>query len=704
MTGMNETEEKSINSQHKVADSEKVKLFFPPDDEFQSDSESSYGNLDEDENGKGDVELSPKKPRPTRYIAFGIIAAVLSFVILTTALYSVLPTSSPATTTTSPNPLENSSTYLITSTPVSSTDYSLAESRLKAVAIPDVVGEWRNIATNFLRAEGFLVVSSREYSDTVEAGRVISQYPTAGELKYQGTTVALIISDGMVADTTPPTDEILEDPLNPFFIGAWQVVYTYNEGEASLIADGWVIQEHFYADGTAERLFIGSQGIPVRVEYRRWSADEERNLTVINFYDPGIRHTSQFLSGTRTDITIESQANDIVRLIRADASPLVGLWSLASTSNQDMLRHAQEGGFVNQRMLLHGDGTGTSLLTTTVDSHFEEFFWHTENGYLIFQNDNMESRRYSYEMSYPTLRLNQNGIVYGYQRLQVSEESIAGLFVDVQPSLVPAVTNRSRATAVSLLEEAGFVVNFESVYSYSVERGRIISQRPVAGTELELGSQVTIVVSDGPEPVTILSLRVTYDAGGGWPIPFAHYVYGALNERINFTIPTTTPQREGYRFVSWREQSGHTVIPGEATFVYIEREDAADINFVAQWELTDSVRFSDMNAAWEEVVDGCSVFVLSFLFQTADPFWNWEDSFANLMDTGIRLWDPSGNEVTIFAAGNISSGWQYSRRVMFEPDQERNFPFEVGQRYTWIAYVIIDGIRHESSVQSFVFQ
>jgi len=82
-------------------------------------------------------------------------------------------------------------------------------------------------------------------------------------------------------------------------------------------------------------------------------------------------------------------------------------------------------------------------------------------------------------------------------------------FVDVDFSpagpvmvLVPSVVASLEADARAALVAAGLVVGLVSyAYSETVVAGRVISQSPVAGSEVEEGSVVDLVVSLGPAPV-----------------------------------------------------------------------------------------------------------------------------------------------------------------------------------------------------------
>src|SRR5699024_3781317 len=68
---------------------------------------------------------------------------------------------------------------------------------------------------------------------------------------------------------------------------------------------------------------------------------------------------------------------------------------------------------------------------------------------------------------------------------------------------VPNVVNKSVADAEKELQDAGLeVTKGEAQYSDTVSEGNVISSDPVAGTEVDEGTSVTIVVSLGVEQAT----------------------------------------------------------------------------------------------------------------------------------------------------------------------------------------------------------
>ena len=73
---------------------------------------------------------------------------------------------------------------------------------------------------------------------------------------------------------------------------------------------------------------------------------------------------------------------------------------------------------------------------------------------------------------------------------------------------VPNVVDRSEADAERMLQDAGLkVTHGEAQYSDSIAEGNVISSNPVAGTQVDEGTSVTIVVSLGKESVKVPDIR-----------------------------------------------------------------------------------------------------------------------------------------------------------------------------------------------------
>ncbi len=88
------------------------------------------------------------------------------------------------------------------------------------------------------------------------------------------------------------------------------------------------------------------------------------------------------------------------------------------------------------------------------------------------------------------------------------------LFVSkgTQLTQVPNVTARSEADARAALEAAGFTVKVTPAPSDTVGTGTVMSQSPDGGVSVEAGTQVTIVVSTGPDLVEVPDVIGEFEA------------------------------------------------------------------------------------------------------------------------------------------------------------------------------------------------
>ncbi|RSX50733.1 protein kinase domain-containing protein [Bifidobacterium callimiconis] len=75
------------------------------------------------------------------------------------------------------------------------------------------------------------------------------------------------------------------------------------------------------------------------------------------------------------------------------------------------------------------------------------------------------------------------------------------------PVSMPNIVGETKDDALSSLNEAKLKVTTSEMYSDTVEAGKVISTSVKAGTQMHWGDQVNIVVSKGPEMVTIPDVR-----------------------------------------------------------------------------------------------------------------------------------------------------------------------------------------------------
>jgi eukaryotic-like serine/threonine-protein kinase len=87
----------------------------------------------------------------------------------------------------------------------------------------------------------------------------------------------------------------------------------------------------------------------------------------------------------------------------------------------------------------------------------------------------------------------------------VKKGSRVSVVVSSGPGIValPNVNNKKSADATKILREKGFQPMVEKQSSDTVPSGLVISTDPAAGTEVQVGSPVTVFVSSGPQEVSV---------------------------------------------------------------------------------------------------------------------------------------------------------------------------------------------------------
>jgi len=88
---------------------------------------------------------------------------------------------------------------------------------------------------------------------------------------------------------------------------------------------------------------------------------------------------------------------------------------------------------------------------------------------------------------------------------EVREGSTVTIIVSSGPgnATVPGVVGRKQDVAENMMKEAGFETDVRREPSDSVDKGRVISTQPGENTQLEKGRTVVLVVSSGPEQVSV---------------------------------------------------------------------------------------------------------------------------------------------------------------------------------------------------------
>jgi serine/threonine-protein kinase len=102
---------------------------------------------------------------------------------------------------------------------------------------------------------------------------------------------------------------------------------------------------------------------------------------------------------------------------------------------------------------------------------------------------------------------------------------------------VPEVEGLTREVAIARLDNARFEYRIVREYHQTVPEDRVISQNPQGATELEVGKQVRLTVSRGPEPVDLPSLAGQTEAEARARLKELNLVPGSLIREFSATVP-----------------------------------------------------------------------------------------------------------------------------------------------------------------------
>ncbi len=131
---------------------------------------------------------------------------------------------------------------------------SSGEETKASVTIPDVTGMAEADATSVLQSSGFSVNPDYDYSDTVEAGVVINQSPSANISAEEGTTVTIIVSRGKeVRNVTVPNVVGLDESTARQILESNELSVNVNYvTSASNVAYGNVISQSYSSGATVQ--------------------------------------------------------------------------------------------------------------------------------------------------------------------------------------------------------------------------------------------------------------------------------------------------------------------------------------------------------------------------------------------------------------------------------------------------------------------
>jgi serine/threonine-protein kinase len=150
--------------------------------------------------------------------------------------------------------------------------------------------------------------------------------------------------------------------------------------------------------------------------------------------------------------------------------------------------------------------------------------------------------------------------------VEAARNTVVRLVVSSGPDrpTVPNVVNQPEGDARAAIQGEGLQVEAGSSPSSTIAAGNVIEQNPAPGTEVEPGSTVRILISTGPEPVSVPGVV-------GVPRDEAVAILGDAGLRPNVqTVNVIDPAQDGI-VIAQNPEQGSEALPGDRVRINVGR-------------------------------------------------------------------------------------------------------------------------------------
>jgi beta-lactam-binding protein with PASTA domain len=339
---------------------------------------------------------------------------------------------------------------------------------------------------------------TQQFSTTVAAAKVISQDPASGNSLAEGSSVNLVISAGPEMVTVPNVEELTQAAATTTITGAKLVVGTVTQQISSTVATGKIIGQDptggsSVTEGSAVKLMISSGPEVVVVPNVEGVTQSAATATITN---------AKFLMGTLTQQTSNTvAAGNVISQDPASGSSVAegSPVNLVISSGPRMVA------VPNAEGLTQDDATtaltGAKLKVGNITQQTSDT---VVTGNVISQDPASGS--------------------------SVAEGSPVNLMISSGPQMVtvPNVEGLTQAAATTTIIGAKLKVGTV---------GKVISQDPERGSSVAQGSSVNLVISLGPQMVTVPSVEgLTQDAATVALIG-VNLTVGTVTQQTSNTVP-----------------------------------------------------------------------------------------------------------------------------------------------------------------------
>ena len=469
------------------------------------------------------------------------------------------------------------------------------DSGAATVAVPDVVNLAQDAAATALTGAGLAVGEiTWSYSSTVPAGHVISQQPAAGVMVYPGSAVSLLLSKGVeivtVPNVTGRSRSTAQEMLDEAGLATGMITQEYS----AVVPVNRVMSQDPVAGAevpaeTAVELVVSKGPEPLQVpdvtgmtQSAAQAAVTAAGLTpgtVTQAYSPTVpagivisqnpEAGALAPPGSAVSLVVSkgpqpvSVPNLAGMTLAAAQSALTGLGLAAGTITETYSTTVAAGVVISQLPVAGNQVAPGSAVNLVVSKGPQPATVPDVVNALqsVARSMLLSARLAVGDVTEEFSSTVAAGHVVGQDPAAGTElppGSAVNLVVSLgaRPVMVPDVVEETQSAAQSALTGVGLVVGtVTQAYSSAVASGRVISQNPEARSEVSVGSAVNLVVSRGPQPVSVPNLSGQTQTAAQTTLAGAGLVAGVVSRQCSDTVA------QG-RVAAQNPQPGGTVAPG----------------------------------------------------------------------------------------------------------------------------------------------
>lgn len=429
------------------------------------------------------------------------------------------------------------------------------------IPVPAVTGLSQSAAQSAIGSAGLSLGSIiTQYSAAVAAGDVISQSPSAGVEVAPGSAVALVVSDGPAPVIVPGVAGLTQAAAESTIVSSGLTVGVISNIYSNTVPLGSVISQSplpgtEVSPGTAVALTVSDGPAPIPA--------------------PSVTGLSQ--AAAEAAISSAGLTTGSITTAYSDTVPAGNVISQNPVAGTELSAGASIDLVVSEGPAPIPVPAVTGLSQSAAQSAI------SSAGLSV----GSIATQYS-----PTVAAGNVISQIPGAGAEVAPGSAVDLIVSTGPQPVPApnVVGLTQATAESAITGAGFTVGtLTSAYSETVPSGNVISQNPTAGTSLLPGASISLVISDGPAPVTVPDVVGATQAAAESALGSAGLATGVVTTQFDISVPAGS--------VISQAPSAGTLVSSGSTVDLIVSDGPAPVAVPAVIGLSETDATADISAA-----------------------------------------------------------------------------------------------------------